>query len=239
MVAMGRGAGRCAVGCPGGWGIARWYDASGHTTDADYEQAATDRVTMLLSPDYRQPGRAQRILAGATGEFHDEFAQSADAYTKFVKSRGTVAEGTVDGAAISGRTPDARPFWWRPRSASPAHKTSGPRASGCGCSWPTPTVVPNSRRCNTTMNATSGDTWSRLPPVLRRPIVGVRAGALCLIIVALVAAIPACWCWSRPPAATVHPTGTGCAPSPDESSRRCSPSTHPGRRTLARMSPRW
>lgn len=88
-----------------GWGIARWYDASGHTTDADYEQAATDRVTMLLSPDYRQPGRAQRILAGATGEFYDEFAQSADAYTKFVKSRGTVAEGTVDGAAISGRTP--------------------------------------------------------------------------------------------------------------------------------------
>mgnify|MGYP001166927821 FL=1 len=39
------------------------------------------------------------------------------------------------------------------------------------------------------MNATSGDTWSRLPPVLRRPIIGVRAGALCLIIVALVAAI--------------------------------------------------
>ena len=154
-------------------GVSRWYDASGHTTDADYEQAATDRVTMLLSPDYWQPGRAQRILAGATGEFYDEFAQSADAYTKFVKSRGTVAEGTVDGAAISGRTPDARPFWWRPRSASPAHKTSGPRASGCGCSWPTPTVVPNSRRCNTTMNATSGDTWSRLPPVLRRPIVGV------------------------------------------------------------------
>ena len=51
-----------------------------------------------------QPGRAQRILAGATGEFYDEFAQSADAYTTFVKSRGTVAEGTVDGAALSGRT---------------------------------------------------------------------------------------------------------------------------------------
>ena len=87
-----------------GWGIVRWSHESGRTTDAEYERIATDRVTLLLSPDYRQPGRAQRILAGATGEFYDEFAQSADAYTTFVKSRGTVAEGTVDGAALSGRT---------------------------------------------------------------------------------------------------------------------------------------
>ncbi|MBD0021123.1 hypothetical protein GII33_17555 [Gordonia pseudamarae] len=87
-----------------GWGVARWAAASGRITDAGYERAATDRVTLLLSPDYRQPGRAQRILAGATGEFYDEFAQSADAYTRFVAARGTVAEGLVDGAAISGRT---------------------------------------------------------------------------------------------------------------------------------------
>ena len=87
-----------------GWGIARWSQESGRTSDAEYERIATDRVTLLLSPDYRQPGRAQRIMAGATGEFYDEFAQSADAYTTFVKSRGTVAEGTVDGAALSGRT---------------------------------------------------------------------------------------------------------------------------------------
>lgn len=102
-----------------GWGIARWSQESGRTSDAEYERIATDRVTLLLSPDYRQPGRAQRILAGATGEFYDEFAQSADAYTTFVKSRGTVAEGTVDGAALSGRPPVARPSWWRRRSGSP------------------------------------------------------------------------------------------------------------------------
>ena len=43
-------------------------------SDEDFQRAAASRVNLLLSSTPDQPNRAKQILAGATGEFHDEFA---------------------------------------------------------------------------------------------------------------------------------------------------------------------
>ncbi|GAA1461049.1 hypothetical protein [Williamsia maris] len=75
-------------------------------SDADYRTFATDTVGLLLTPDSRDPDRAQRILELSTGTFRDEFAQSTGAYSAFVARLGTVATGVVDGVAIAGRTGD-------------------------------------------------------------------------------------------------------------------------------------
>nr|WP_212763490.1 hypothetical protein [Gordonia araii] len=75
-------------------------------SDEDFQRAAAERVNLLLSSDPDQPDRAKRILAGATGEFHDEFAQSADAYTTFVRARGTVSDGRVQGTGMTARLGD-------------------------------------------------------------------------------------------------------------------------------------
>ncbi|MFT4200974.1 hypothetical protein [Gordonia sp. (in: high G+C Gram-positive bacteria)] len=75
-------------------------------SDEDYQRAAAERVNTLLSVSADQPERAKRILAGATGDFHDEFAQSADAYTAFVRRAGTVSQGRVQGTGLTGRQGD-------------------------------------------------------------------------------------------------------------------------------------
>ncbi|GED99367.1 hypothetical protein [Gordonia crocea] len=72
-------------------------------SDDDFQRAAAQRVGALLTVDPGHPDRAKRILAGATGEFHDEFAQSADAYTRFVRSAGTVSDGRVTGTGLTAR----------------------------------------------------------------------------------------------------------------------------------------
>ena len=77
-------------------GIVRWERAADDPSDEAFRSAAVEHVSLLLSPDYRNPDRVRRILEGATGGFHDEFAQSADAYTTFVRSQGTVARGVVE-----------------------------------------------------------------------------------------------------------------------------------------------
>lgn len=86
--------------------VVLWARADDGYSDADYLTAATDRVELLLSPDYRKPKQSQRILAGATGRFYDEFAQSADAYSKFVADAGTVSAGRVTGAGVDKRLGD-------------------------------------------------------------------------------------------------------------------------------------
>lgn len=92
------------AGCA--FAVSVWVRASATYSDADYEQAAAQHVALLLSPDFRSPGVARRILDGSTGDFHDEFAQSADSYTQYVRSRGTVIQARVTGTGVSGRTGD-------------------------------------------------------------------------------------------------------------------------------------
>ncbi|MFW0788870.1 hypothetical protein [Gordonia sp. CPCC 205333] len=87
-------------------GIVGWLRSDDGYSDADYVDAATKRIELLLSPDYRQPERVKRVLAGATGSFYDEFGQSADAYTTFVTKAGTMSTGRVVGAGVSRRVGD-------------------------------------------------------------------------------------------------------------------------------------
>ena len=63
--------------------------------------AATERVKLLVVADADDPTRARRILAGSTGDFHDSFAQSADAYSEFVRAAGVRGTGTVDAAVLA------------------------------------------------------------------------------------------------------------------------------------------
>ena len=86
--------------------VVLWIGAARSYTDDDFRQAAATRVGVLLSPDHRRPDQARRILDGATGEFRDEFAQSADAYSRFVASQGTVGSGHVDGTGVADRRGD-------------------------------------------------------------------------------------------------------------------------------------
>ncbi|WP_439029815.1 hypothetical protein [Gordonia terrae] len=83
-----------------------WSKAGDRYTDAELEAAAAERVAVLVAPDSRDTRRAQKILAGATGAFYDEFAQSADSYSRFVDANGAVAESSVDATGVSSRNGD-------------------------------------------------------------------------------------------------------------------------------------
>jgi len=88
-------------------GGVRYAQADRGYSDDDYMRAAAARVQVLLTPDGGDDGRrSAQILAGATGEFEDEFAQSVDAYTQFVTQIGAEATGTVDGVGLSTRSGD-------------------------------------------------------------------------------------------------------------------------------------
>ena len=83
-----------------------WRSRQQTWSDADYRAVAAQTVGLLLTPDSRDPDRAQRILELSTGTFRDEFAQSTGAYSAFVARLGTVATGSVDGVALAGRDGD-------------------------------------------------------------------------------------------------------------------------------------
>jgi len=90
-----------------GVAVVAWSGARNAPTDDDFERAAADRVAVLIAPDHRDPSRARKILAGATGTFYDEFAQSADSYSAFVQANGSVSESSVDGTGVSARDGDS------------------------------------------------------------------------------------------------------------------------------------
>ncbi|WP_341256931.1 MULTISPECIES: hypothetical protein [Gordonia] len=86
-------------------GVASWRfaTASVRYSDGEFVAATTQRVSLLLEADSSDPTRARRILSGATGEFHDSFAQSADAYSQYIESARTRGSGAVDGVALARR----------------------------------------------------------------------------------------------------------------------------------------
>ncbi|ASR04620.1 hypothetical protein FOV72_06875 [Gordonia rubripertincta] len=90
-----------------GVAVVAWSGARNVPTDDDFERAAADRVAVLIAPDHRDPSRARKILAGATGTFYDEFAQSADSYSAFVQANGSVSKSSVDGTGVSARDGDS------------------------------------------------------------------------------------------------------------------------------------
>lgn len=87
-----------------GTGVTAWVRTTDAYTDADFETTASDVVALLLSPAPDRPQQVRRILDEATGAFYDEFAQSAEAYTDFVRRSGSAASATIDGTGVSSRT---------------------------------------------------------------------------------------------------------------------------------------
>ena len=87
-------------------GIVAWVRATDTYSDADFTAAASRTVELLLSPDAGEPGRVREVLANATGEFYDDFGQSAAAYTEYVRRHGTVAAATIEGTGVSARSDD-------------------------------------------------------------------------------------------------------------------------------------
>ncbi|MGW0037659.1 hypothetical protein [Gordonia sp. NPDC003376] len=90
-----------------GVGVWAWVRSAQTRPDADFEQAATSTVELLLSPNPRDPQQVRRILDRSTGEFYDDFAQSSQAYTEVIRRTGEVASADIDGAGVSARTADA------------------------------------------------------------------------------------------------------------------------------------
>ncbi|SIS14732.1 hypothetical protein [Williamsia sterculiae] len=80
--------------------VARWVSSSPGYGDDARRQVVRREVGLLVTPDAADPDRSREILAGATGTFRDAFAQSADAYTRFVRQVGTVSRGEVDGMGL-------------------------------------------------------------------------------------------------------------------------------------------
>ncbi|UQE74475.1 hypothetical protein MYK68_17400 [Gordonia sp. PP30] len=91
-----------------GAGAAVWsaVDRASRYTDAQLVDAAAQRVELLLTANADDRQRAREILDGATGEFHDTFAQSAQAYTRFVERAGSSGSARIDGAALASRAGD-------------------------------------------------------------------------------------------------------------------------------------
>lgn len=91
-----------------GAGLVAWQAAERGPAYSDQQlvDAASERVEILLTADAGDDDRARQILAGATGEFYDAFAQSAEAYTRFVQEQGSTGETRIDGAALAARDGD-------------------------------------------------------------------------------------------------------------------------------------
>lgn len=88
-------------------GLGWWQLVSGpQYSDQELVEAAVARTELLLTADVADPGRAREILAGATGDFRDSFAQSAEAYTQFVEQRGARGSAGIDAAALAARDGD-------------------------------------------------------------------------------------------------------------------------------------
>lgn len=89
-------------------GLAVWQaqERGNGYSDAELVDAATARVQVLLTADADNENRVRQILAGATGEFYDEFSRSAEAYSEFVREQGSDGRAWVDGAGLAGRSGD-------------------------------------------------------------------------------------------------------------------------------------
>jgi Mce-associated membrane protein len=68
------------------------------------KQAALNLTTI----DYREADSdIKRILDGATGQFHDEFAQRSQPFVSVVKQAKSKSVGTITEAGLESQTPDA------------------------------------------------------------------------------------------------------------------------------------
>lgn len=75
--------------------------AAQRASDQRFVDAARDGVVALLSIDHtRARADVQRVLDLSTGQFHDDFARSADDFVKTAEDSKAVTKGTVNIAAL-------------------------------------------------------------------------------------------------------------------------------------------
>ncbi len=75
--------------------------AAQHASDRRFVDAARDGIVALLSIEHgRARADVQRVLDLSTGQFHDEFARSADDFVKTAEDSRAVTKGTVNVAAL-------------------------------------------------------------------------------------------------------------------------------------------
>jgi Mce-associated membrane protein len=75
--------------------------AAERAEDRRFVDAARDGVTALLSMDHtRAQADVQRVLDLSTGEFHDDFARTADDFVKTAVDSKAVTTGTINAAAL-------------------------------------------------------------------------------------------------------------------------------------------
>lgn len=75
--------------------------AAQHAEDRRFVDAARDGIVALLSIDHtRARADVQRVIDLSTGQFHDDFARSADDFVKTAEDSKAVTKGSVSVAAL-------------------------------------------------------------------------------------------------------------------------------------------
>ncbi|KUI29333.1 mammalian cell entry protein [Mycobacterium sp. GA-2829] len=91
-----------AVTVTSGWLVYQNYQSRNAEKDRQaFLQVARQGALNLTTIDWQQADAdIQRILAGATGPFHDDFAQRAQPFVEVVKQAQSKSEGTITEAAL-------------------------------------------------------------------------------------------------------------------------------------------
>jgi Mce-associated membrane protein len=95
-------------------GLVGWLSYCSQVSHRDAErrdlfiQVGKQAALNLTTIDYREADSdIQRILDGATGQFHDEFAQRSQPFVSVVKQAKSKSVGTITEAGLESQTPDA------------------------------------------------------------------------------------------------------------------------------------
>ena len=101
---------RC-LGCSGGMvGISCLPVTRGQAQRSQFLQAARQGALNLTTIDWQQAERdVQRILDGATGQFHDDFAKRSQPFVDVVKKAKSTTVGTITEAGLESETADSGP----------------------------------------------------------------------------------------------------------------------------------
>jgi Mce-associated membrane protein len=85
-----------------GWSGFRAYQShEGHAQRSHFLQAAKQGALNLTTIDWQQADRdVQRILDGATGQFHDDFATRSQPFVDVVKQAKSTSVGTITEAGL-------------------------------------------------------------------------------------------------------------------------------------------
>ena len=98
-----------------GWLGFRAYQA--HQEQAlrsQFLQAAKQGALNLTTIDWQHAERdVQRILDGATGQFHDDFATRSQPFIDVVKQAKSTSVGTITEAGLESEGAGQPGFWWR------------------------------------------------------------------------------------------------------------------------------